>query len=407
MMDDAPSPKDIPADVSADAFTPTASDAPANAPAVEAEAPASDVTAPPVAPIVEESSFASSPAPVAGPQAMAFTDLPEPESLEFARGAMPDPEPGGAPRDVAEAMAVLAGLTFATTQPLSINRLQALTGGLSPDCLRRLLGALHRQLKPFGLEISEVGGGFQMATAPATAEWVWRLSRKKTTRLALSQPALETLAIVAYKQPVTKSEVDVIRGMDSGQLLRHLVELELLEVAGRKEVPGRPILYETTAHFLRTFGLARVGDLPAVRELKRIYGEREKKRAESEEQQARARRDAERRAAREYLKKYRPPVTELARPLTEAERAALTRAADTVVQPDGGHTQKATNESEEHLPGSVISIESLQADDGVDDDDPDGEGISEFDDEDDEEFDDDDAWEDDAEDGEEDDEDPC
>jgi segregation and condensation protein B len=396
MMDDAPSPKDHPADVAADTSTPTASDTPANAPVVEEEAPAEDVTAPPVTPTVEESSFASSPIAVAGAQAMAFTDLPEPESLEFARGAMPNPEPGGAPRDVAEAMAVLAGLVFATTQPLSINRLQALTGGLSPDCLRRLLGALHRRLMPFGLEISEVGGGFQMATAPATAEWVWRLSRKKTTRLALSQSALETLAIVAYKQPVTKSEVDVIRGMDSGQLLRHLVELELLEVAGRKEVPGRPILYGTTTHFLRTFGLARVGDLPAVRELKRIYGEREKKRAENEEQHARARRDAERRAALEKLKKYRPPITELARPLTEAERAALTHAGAATPESEVTPSPEPNGDDEEASTGSVILIESLQSgdrDESDASDELDGDDLSDLDD--DEDDDDDELWDED------------
>jgi segregation and condensation protein B len=177
-------------------------------------------------------------------------------------------------------------------------------------------------VKLLGLELRQFGGGWQIGTQPDYAEWVFKLSRRRE-KTGLSPQALETLAIVAYKQPITKGEVDTIRGIDSGNQIRHLVEIELLEIRGRKDVPGRPMLYGTSKDFLKTFGLSAVDDLPAVKELKKIYSQREAQRLENEAKKAEERRQREKEEALEREKRYKPPVTELARPLSMEEREQL------------------------------------------------------------------------------------
>jgi segregation and condensation protein B len=111
--------------------------------------------------------------------------------------------------------------------------------------------------------VVEVGGGFRMVTRPEIAPWLLRLARTRT-KARLSRPALETLAIVAYRQPVSRPEVDALRGVNSDAVLENLLERRLVRIAGRKEAPGRPFLYETTREFLVAFGLRDVGDLPKV-----------------------------------------------------------------------------------------------------------------------------------------------
>jgi len=239
--------------------------------------------------------------------------------LTFAGEERPEPTPGGAPAGRDEALAILGSLLFVAPQPLTSQRLQAILGGLTAESLRQLLFHLGERLRPLGLYVSEVAGGFQIATRGENADWVWKLVRRRQ-RVSLSPQALETLAIVAYKQPVTKGEVDIVRGMESGPILRHLVEQEFIEVTGRKEVPGRPLLYGSTRLFLKTFGLNSVNDLPAVSELKKLYSERERRRLEVEAGEARERRDQDRREAETRMARYRVPVTEVARPLTGAEK---------------------------------------------------------------------------------------
>ena len=109
----------------------------------------------------------------------------------------------------------------------------------------------------------EVGGGFRLVTRPEVAPWLVRLARART-RSRLSRPALETLAIIAYRQPVSRPEVDAMRGVNSDAVLDNLLERRLIRIAGRKEAPGRPFLYETTREFLVAFGLRDLGDLPKV-----------------------------------------------------------------------------------------------------------------------------------------------
>jgi segregation and condensation protein B len=109
----------------------------------------------------------------------------------------------------------------------------------------------------------EVGGGYRMVTRPELAPWLVRLARART-RVRLSRPALETLAIIAYKQPVSRPELDAVRGVNSDAVLDNLLERRLIRIGGRKEAPGRPFLYETTREFLVAFGLRDLNELPKV-----------------------------------------------------------------------------------------------------------------------------------------------
>ncbi len=116
-----------------------------------------------------------------------------------------------------------------------------------------------------GIELTEVAGGYQFRTKPDWAGWVSRL--KKVKAIKLSQAALETLAIVAYRQPVIRPAVEEIRGVDSGSVLHTLMEKGLIKMMGRKDLPGRPIVYGTTKAFLELFGLNALSDLPTLKEI--------------------------------------------------------------------------------------------------------------------------------------------
>jgi segregation and condensation protein B len=163
------------------------------------------------------------------------------------------------PIDVVEAM------LFASDVPLEAERIRevldlenvAAARGLVEELIARYEG------EPRGLAIVEVGGGYRMVTRPELAPWLVRLARART-RVRLSRPALETLAIVAYKQPVSRPELDAVRGVNSEAVLDNLLERRLIRIGGRKEAPGRPFLYETTREFLVAFGLRDLTDLPRV-----------------------------------------------------------------------------------------------------------------------------------------------
>lgn len=116
-----------------------------------------------------------------------------------------------------------------------------------------------------GIELVEVAGGYQFRTKPIWAEWVGRLKKPKSVKL--SQAALETLAIIAYRQPIIRPAIEEIRGVDSGSVLHTLLEKGLVRIVGRKDLPGRPILYGTTKTFLELFSLNSLSDLPTLREI--------------------------------------------------------------------------------------------------------------------------------------------
>ena len=160
---------------------------------------------------------------------------------------------------------VVEALLFASDVPLEAERIREVLDLESVDAAHDLVATLTARYDEHarGLSIMEVAGGYRMVTRPELAPWLVRLARART-RVRLSRPALETLAIVAYKQPVSRPEIDAVRGVNSDATLENLLERRLVRIAGRKDAPGRPFVYETTREFLIAFGLRDVGDLPKI-----------------------------------------------------------------------------------------------------------------------------------------------
>ncbi|MBN2644138.1 MAG: SMC-Scp complex subunit ScpB [Desulfuromonadaceae bacterium] len=159
----------------------------------------------------------------------------------------------------------IEALLFASDQPLRFDRLLSLLEA-DTESLRNALQQLqHEYYHPGrGIVLQEVAGGFQLRTRPEYAPWVLKLTRSRALRL--SRAATETLAVVAYRQPITRAEVEYLRGVDSGGVLRALMEKQLVRCVGKKDVPGRPLLYGTGQKFLELFGLKGLSDLPQLSE---------------------------------------------------------------------------------------------------------------------------------------------
>jgi len=162
---------------------------------------------------------------------------------------------------------ILESLFFVSDSPI---RLETLVEILPESNKETILEGIRQIQTEYenpskGIELTEIAGGYQFRTKPDWAEWVSRL--KKVRAIKLSQAALETLAIVAYRQPVIRPAVEEIRGVDSGSVLHTLMEKGLIKMMGRKDLPGRPIVYGTTKAFLELFGLNTLSDLPALKEI--------------------------------------------------------------------------------------------------------------------------------------------
>ena len=179
--------------------------------------------------------------------------------------------------------AALEALLFSSDQPLPLALLaESLDSG--PDTVSEALAALeldYRQ-REAGVQLREIAGGWMLVTTPEHAEWVGRLLRGKK-RMRLSRAALEALAIIAYKQPVTKSEVEAIRGVDTTGVLATLLERNLVTIRGRSKVVGRPLLSGTTPEFLDYFGLKDLTELPRPEELRALVAAREPEQLEMSE----------------------------------------------------------------------------------------------------------------------------
>ncbi len=164
-----------------------------------------------------------------------------------------------------EPIDIVEGLLFASEVPLEAERIREVLDLASVADVHVLVAILKERYErdEHGLEVTEVGGGYRMVTRPALAPWLVRLARTRT-RVRLSRAALEALAIVAYRQPVSRPEIDGVRGVNSEGVLDNLLERRLVRIAGRKDAPGRPYLFETTREFLVAFGLRDLDDLPKV-----------------------------------------------------------------------------------------------------------------------------------------------
>ena len=166
-----------------------------------------------------------------------------------------------------EQLSIAEALILASPEPIPLARLASLIPSCKPAAARGLVDELNAEYVQRGraFEIWEVAGGFQLRTLPAYASYVQASQPERPLRL--SQAALETLAVIAYRQPVTRAEIEHVRGVDAGAVLHTLLERHLVRIAGHREVPGRPLLYATSRRFLEVFGLARIEDLPTLREL--------------------------------------------------------------------------------------------------------------------------------------------
>jgi segregation and condensation protein B len=162
---------------------------------------------------------------------------------------------------------IVESLLFVAEEPLTIERLAKIISGAQAGQIRQALEELEAEYatRQGGFFLNQVAGGYQFRTRPENMEWIKRLLQPKP--LHLSKAALETLAIIAYKQPVIRSDIEYIRGVDCGGVLRVLLERKFIRVLGRRELPGRPLIYATTKHFLEIFGLKNLEDLPTPKEI--------------------------------------------------------------------------------------------------------------------------------------------
>jgi segregation and condensation protein B len=167
----------------------------------------------------------------------------------------------------AQLKAILEALIFVSGSPLSLERMKEVVGAVNKRDLQRLLGEMVEEYRKGerGFSLVEVAEGFQFRTRTEHAEWVRKLMKIKTS--TLSQPALETLAIIAYRQPVVRGDIEKVRGVDSGGVLRTLLEKKLVKIIGKKDVPGKPLVYGTSKRFLEVFGLKDLSDLPTLKDL--------------------------------------------------------------------------------------------------------------------------------------------
>jgi segregation and condensation protein B len=175
-------------------------------------------------------------------------------------------------RASAEIKAIIEALIFASPEPLTPKAIFKLLDSEPKEDVQAALAELKRDYeRPGGLQLVEVAGGFQIATRPDLHEWVRRLFHERSTQKLTAQ-SLETLAVIAYKQPITALEISEIRGVDTSGVLNTLLERHLIKIAGRKKVVGRPFLYATTKEFLIRFGLNDLTDLPKVEDMAEALG---------------------------------------------------------------------------------------------------------------------------------------
>jgi segregation and condensation protein B len=165
---------------------------------------------------------------------------------------------------------VIEALILASETPLVLEKICIILLGVEKSEIKEALEKLVLEYneRQGGIYLQEVAGGFQFRTRPELSLWVKKL--KSTKPHSLSPAAMETLAIVAYKQPIVKSEIESIRGVDVGAPLKGLLDKRLIRIVGRKDVPGKPIIYGTTRKFLEVFNLKDLMDLPNLRELKEL-----------------------------------------------------------------------------------------------------------------------------------------
>jgi len=173
--------------------------------------------------------------------------------------------------DAQELKAILEAVLFVSPEPVPVARLMSIVGTVSKAEVVHALGILTHDLDQHGrgIQLVQVAGGYRLATKQEYGPWLKRMDKAKAAQ-KLSRSALESLAIIAYKQPLVRAEIEEIRGVETSGVLRTLCERKLVRIVGRKDVPGRPIMYGTTKFFLEHFGLQDLSQLPPLREFKEL-----------------------------------------------------------------------------------------------------------------------------------------
>jgi len=185
--------------------------------------------------------------------------------------AEPDLPASSAEISAGELKHLVEALVFAADKPVTLQRLRQLTRVSDTRRIEQALAELAEDYRARGIALQQISGGYQMRTNPQYSEWVQQLIAGRPVRLSRAQ--LETLAIIAYRQPITRPEIDDIRGVDSSNTLRVLLDRALIRILGKKEEVGRPLLYGTTKEFLDFFSLADLRELPTLREYSELTAE--------------------------------------------------------------------------------------------------------------------------------------
>ena len=173
--------------------------------------------------------------------------------------------------DARELKAILEAVLFVSPEPVPVARLMSIVGTISKAEVVQALGILTHDLDQDGrgIQLVQIAGGYRLVTKQEYGPWLKRMDKARAAQ-KLSRSALESLAIIAYKQPLVRSEIEEIRGVETSGVLRTLCERKLVRIVGRKDVPGRPIMYGTTKFFLEHFGLQDLSQLPPLREFKEL-----------------------------------------------------------------------------------------------------------------------------------------
>jgi segregation and condensation protein B len=168
---------------------------------------------------------------------------------------------------------IIESLIFISEEPMSLDRLCGILHEYERDVIRTCILHLQSEYEDTerGIFLAEVAKGYQFRTREENGDYVRRLVKTKTSRF--SQSALENLAIIAYRQPITRAEIEYLRGVDSGSVIKTLLEKKLIKILGKKDIPGRPLIYGTTKYFLEMFSLKDLKSLPTLREIEDLAGE--------------------------------------------------------------------------------------------------------------------------------------
>jgi segregation and condensation protein B len=165
---------------------------------------------------------------------------------------------------------IIEGLLFVAEDPLNLEKIASVAEGASLDRIQKALDELMAEYEDMdrAFKLHFVAGGYQFRTKPDLSSYILQMKKKSPTRL--SRAALETLAIIAYRQPIMRVEIEKVRGVDVGGILKTLLEKGLVRVAGRRDLPGKPMIYGTTQKFLQTFDLPNLDALPSLEEIESL-----------------------------------------------------------------------------------------------------------------------------------------